>query len=140
MKRMLRVSSLVALLSAAGWMGSPCAAADIKVEDIAGRMSGVVDELGRKKTGESVQGEQKAIVQDLDALLASLEKECANCKGGIKRQARGGMKDSTISRGTGEMGNLSNPNDGGKDWAQLSERERDRIIQSMSEGFPSTLR
>ena len=38
------------------------------------------------------------------------------------------------------MGNLTNPNDGGKDWAQLSERERDRIIQSMSEGFPPEYR
>jgi hypothetical protein len=128
-----------ALLAAVAGAGPAAFAGEIKVEDIAGRMGGVVDELGRKQTGTPVQGEQKAIVGDLDALIASLEQECSNCKGGIKRQGRG-MKDSMISRGTGEMGNLANPNDGGKDWAQLSERERDRILQSMSEGFPPEYR
>ena len=115
-------------------------AADIKVEAIADKMGGVVDELGRKQTGAPVQGEQTGIVSDLDELIASLEKECENCRGGVKKNGGKGARDSMISRGPGDMGPLINPNDGGKDWAQLSDRERDRILQSMSEGFPPEYR
>lgn len=115
-------------------------AADAKAEAIAGKMGGVVDELGRKQTGAPVQGEQKEVLGDLDALIASLEKECQNCKGGMKKVGGKGAADSMIARGTGEMGALVAPGEGGKDWAQLSERERDRIIQSMSEGFPPEYR
>ena len=35
---------------------------------------------------------------------------------------------------------LVNPGDNDKDWAKLSARERDRILQSMSEGFPPEYR
>jgi len=42
---------------------SPAIADDVKAEDISSKMSDVVDSLGRKQTGEPVQGEQKAIVR-----------------------------------------------------------------------------
>lgn len=105
------------------------------------KMAGVVDELGRKLTGEPVQGEQKTIVRDIDALIASLEKECENCKGGVKKNRPDeGMTKSEIRRGTGGIGDLNAPADGGKDWGKLTERERDRILQSMTEGFPPEYR
>jgi len=50
------------------------------------------------------------------------------------------MDDSRIGRGTGGIGDLVNPGDSAKDWAKLSDRERDRILQSMSEGFPPEYR
>ena len=50
------------------------------------------------------------------------------------------MADSTISAGTGGIGTLLNPSDAGKDWGKLSSRERDRILQSMTEGFPPEYR
>lgn len=111
-------------------------------EGIVKKMAGVTDELNRAVTGKPVQTEQKTIVADLDKLIASLEKECENCKkGGMKRNnPKNGMLDSTISRGTGGIGTLVNPAETGKDWGKLSARERDRIIQSMSEGFPAEYR
>jgi hypothetical protein len=120
-------------------IAAPAIADDPKAADIANKMGTVVDDLGKKQTGEPVQTEQKAIVGDLDTLIASLEKECEKCRGGIKRSGRG-MADSMISSGTGETGNLVNPDEIGKDWAKLSDRERDRILQSMSEGFPPEYR
>ena len=126
---------LTGLLTAAG-----ASAADVKAEEIAGKMGGVVDHLSHKQTGEPVQGDQKAIVQDLDTLIASLEKECQNCRGGVKRNGGRPAGDSMISRGPGDMGPLINPEEGGKDWGKLSDRERDRILQSMSEGFPPEYR
>jgi len=116
-------------------------AADTPAAPIAAKMAGVTDELNRNDTGKPVQTEQKAIVSDLDTLIAKLEKECENCKGNVKNnRPRRGMPDSMISRGTGGIGTLVEPSDNGKDWGKLSGRERDRIIQSMSEGFPPEYR
>jgi hypothetical protein len=140
MKRDRRTFGVAALM--AGLLSTtPAIADDIKAVDIANKMGGVVDDLGKKQTGAPVQGEQKAIVRDLDELIASLEKQCENCRNGIKRNnPTRGMADSTISSGTGGIGTLTNPADGGKDWGKLSDRERDRILQSMSEGFPPEYR
>lgn len=140
MRRDRRTFGVAALM--AGLLSAPPAmAAEIQAVDIATKMGGVVDNLGRKQTGEPVQGEQKAIVRDLDELIASLEKQCQACRNGIKRNnPNRGMADSMISSGTGGIGPLTNPGDGGKDWGKLSDRERDRILQSMTEGFPPEYR
>ena len=45
-----------------------------------------------------------------------------------------------IRSGTGGIGDLVEPGESSKDWAKLSGRERDRILQSMSEGFPPEYR
>lgn len=136
-RRILAAPALLASLFCA----SPAIAEDIKPDDIAAKMGGVVDSLGKKQTGEPVQGEQKAIVRDLDELIAQLEKQCQQCKAGIKRnKPMRGMDDSRISRGTGGIGDLLDTSDGGKGWGKLSDRERDRILQSMTEGFPPEYR
>jgi hypothetical protein len=119
----------------------PKQTADASPDAIASKMGKVADLLGKKKTDRPVQAEQKVIVADLDALIASLEKQCQQCKNGIKRNnPNRGMKDSTISAGTGGIGTLANGDEAGKDWNKLSPRERDRILQSMSEGFPPEYR
>jgi len=136
-RRIAGAAALLATLIAA----APAVADETKAEGIAAKMGGVVDSLGKKQTGTPVQGEQKAIVRDLDELIASLEKQCDACKKGVKRNnPTRGMDDSEIRSGTGGIGDLTNPGDVGKDWAKLSPRERDRILQSMSEGFPPEYR
>ena len=138
MRRKLTLLIAAALMSFSlqpAFGGEPPAAA------IAAKMAGVTDELNRIQTGKPVQTEQKAIVSDLDELIASLEKECENCRGGVKsNNPKTGMRDSMISRGTGGIGTLVDPAETGKDWGKLSGRERDRILQSMSEGFPPEYR
>jgi hypothetical protein len=116
-------------------------AGDPTAAEIATKMAGVTDELNRNDTGKPVQTEQKVIVADLDTLIAKLEKQFEDGKGNLKNnRPRRGMDDSRISRGTGGVGSLVDPSDNGKDWAKLSGRERDRIVQSMSEGFPPEYR
>ena len=138
MKRTLRVLGAAALL-ACPFRVAP--ADDAPAAAIAEKMAGVTDELNRKKTGAPVQTQQKAIVRDLDELIASLEKECEKCRGSMKsNRPRSGLNDSVISSGPGGMGTLLNPADAAKDWGKLSGRERDRILQSMSEGFPPEYR
>ncbi len=131
------VASLSALIAAPSANAQQPPAAD----EIASKMGGVVDSLGKKQTGSPVQGEQKVIVHDLDELIASLEKRLEQTRAGIKRnRPTRGMNDSMISQGNGEIGDLVNPDESGKDWAKLSDRERDRILQSMTEGFPPEYR
>lgn len=138
MRRDLRILGATVLLSC---LLPPASGAEPPAAAIATKMAGVTDELNKAETGAPVQTEQKAIVRDLDELIASLEKKCEACRNGIKRNnPTRGMADSMISGGTGGIGTLLNPTDTGKDWGKLSGRERDRILQSMSEGFPPEYR
>ncbi|HZW29966.1 MAG TPA: hypothetical protein VFF52_04615 [Isosphaeraceae bacterium] len=108
---------------------------------ISGKMTDVADDLAKTVTGAPVQTQQKVIVRDLDSLIAELEKKAQAARGGIKRnKPTRGMQDSMISRGTGGIGDLIDPRQSQKDWAKLAPRERDRILQSMAEGFPSEYR
>jgi len=117
------------------------AGAQTTMSEISTKMTGVAGELAKTVTGKPVQEEQKTIVRDLDELIASLEKECEACRNGMKRNnPRNGLPDSVISRGTGGVGPLGDPQQSEKDWAKLSSRERDRILQSMTEGFPPEYR
>jgi hypothetical protein len=108
---------------------------------IAGKMNVVVGSLGKTITGQPVQKDQKVILRNLDALIAELEKQCQACRNGIaSNRPRKPAPDSNIHGGTGGIGDLVEPGKGDKDWAKLTPRERDRILQSMSEGFPPEYR
>ena len=120
---------------------SASARAQGPISSISGKMTHVAGDLSKTITGEPVQTRQTEIVKDLDELIAALEKECQACNNGIKKnRPNRGMADSMISRGTGGIGDLVNPQESNKDWAKISPRERDRILQSMSEGFPPEYR
>lgn len=140
MRNALRIRIAVAvtacLLGTGTWAG-----AQTTMSAISTKMTTVVGDLAKPETGSAVQDRQKTIVRDLDELIASLEQECEACRNGMKRNnPKIGMPDSMISRGTGGVGALVDPQQSEKDWAKLSSRERDRILQSMSEGFPPEYR
>jgi len=117
------------------------ASAQSPMAGIASKMTEVTGDLAKTETGKPVQEKEESIVRDLDELIAQLEKQCQGCKNGMrKNRPTSPAKDSTISSGPGGMGNLANPGESAKDWAKLSPRERDRILQSMSEGFPPEYR
>src|SRR4051812_8911363 len=138
MRRELRVLGATAL---AACLIGPAALAQSPITPIASKMTGVAGELEKKVTGEPVQAGQKAVLHDLDELIAALERECQGCRMGLrKNNPRRPAPDSMLGRGTGGIGDLVNPAESQKDWAKLSPRERDRILQSMSEGFPPEYR
>jgi hypothetical protein len=138
MRSTLGILGALALLAT---IPAPAALAQNPITPIAGKMSGVAGQLSEQKTGRPVQAKQSEIVQDLDTLIAELEKQCQACRNGIKRNnPTRPLADSVIRSGTGGIGDLSNPAETEKDWAKLSPRERDRILQSMSEGFPPEYR
>src|SRR3954452_3358753 len=140
MKRSLRILAATGVTACLFGIGIP-AGAQTTMAEISTKMTGGAGERAKPQTGPPVQDQQKTIVRDLDELIASLERECEACRNGMKRNnPRTGMPDSMISRGTGGVGALVDPRQGEKDWAKLSSRERDRILQSMSEGFPPEYR
>jgi hypothetical protein len=138
--RVLAVTSAMACLMGTAF-AKPTSSAPKPISAISLEMTGVAGDLSKSQTGEPVQTQEKTIVHDLDVLIAALEKQCDKCKDGIKvNNPRNPMKDSMIRKGLGGVGNLTNPDESNKDWAKLSGRERDRILQSMSEGFPPEYR
>jgi len=140
--RILAVTAIASCLLVGVSFGKPTKTSKPKpVSSISEEMTGVAGDLAKTQTGEPVQTQEKTIVHDLDVLIAELEKQCANCKGGIKKNKPSSpMLDSMIRPGTGGIGDLTDPAASAKDWAKLSARERDRILQSMSEGFPPEYR
>jgi hypothetical protein len=145
MKRSLCVLGTAALMSclpsASFAKGPTTPSSPPSMSVISYKMSGVAGDLSKKETGEPVQNQEKRIVRDLDELIAALEKECQNCKGNkAPNKPKKPAQDSMIHGGTGGIGELIDPGQAEKDWAKLSARERDRILQSMSEGFPPEYR
>jgi hypothetical protein len=145
MKRSLYVlgaATLMSCLPSASFGNGPTTpSSPPSMSAITYKMSGVVGDLAKKETGEPVQNQEKRIVRDLDEVIAALEKECQNCKGNkASNNPKKPAQDSMIHGGTGGIGDLVDPTESAKDWAKLSARERDRILQSMSEGFPPEYR
>jgi hypothetical protein len=143
MKRSFRVLGTTALMSclpcASFAAGPTTSSTPPTVSVITYKMGGVAGDLAKKETGEPVQNQEKRIVRDLDEVIAALEKECDKCKGNIA--SNNPKKPATmVHGGTGGVGDLVDPSENAKDWAKLSARERDRILQSMSEGFPPEYR
>jgi hypothetical protein len=101
-------------------------------------MEQVVIDLSGMTTGEPVQGAQKQILTKLDKLIEELEKESEQMRGGSgSANPMRPMNDSVIKGGPGGIGDLHAARKTGKQWAELPPHERDRIVQSMTEGFPA---
>jgi hypothetical protein len=135
----MRFLSLPAM-AAIGLACSPVAAqedTDDAPAQIVGKMQVAVGQLKKLDTGKPTQTTQKQIVESLDELIARLEKECAACSGRKRPNPSKPLADSRIGSGPGGMGDLHAARKEGKDWGELPAHERDRILQSMTEGFPA---
>jgi hypothetical protein len=113
-------------------------AASGPIGEIARDMTGVVKKLSTDVTGKPTQESQREIIAKLDKLIAELEKECQACKGGASgNNPTKPLADSVIMGGPGGIGDLHAPRPSGKQWGELPPHQRDRILQSMNEGFPA---
>lgn len=101
-------------------------------------MEEVVLDLAAMTTGEPTQETQKQIIGKLDKIIEELEREQESMRGGASgNNPMRPMQDSQITGGPGGIGDLHAARREGKQWAELPPHERDRILQSMSEGFPA---
>lgn len=105
--------------------------------DIADHMHAAAGLLSRLTTGQPTQDTQKEVVRKLDVLIEELEKQAENSRGGsASANPSRPLADSTIKAGPGGSGDLHAPRKDGKQWGELPPHERDRILQSMTDGFP----
>ena len=133
---------IAAVVAGLSLLASGGAAADLDdsdpLGDISLDMQLVVEELSDLSTGEPTRETQGTIVDKLDLLIAKLEKECEACRGsGSGANPNRPLADSVIVGGPGGSGDLHAPKREGRDWGKLPEKERERILQSMEEGFPA---
>jgi hypothetical protein len=107
---------------------------------LAGTMDSITSDLRQGNTGQDVQTEGQDIVNKLDELIALAEQMSQACNGGGQGMgmANGGgpAGESTLAPGPGGMGELIDPREGASDWTDLPDKERQRILQSSTEGFP----
>lgn len=104
---------------------------------IAHDMAQVAADLSDSQTGKPTQLKQKAIVAQLDQLIEKLDKQCNSSGAGSgSRSPTKPMNDSKLTGGPGGMGELGAVRNAGKDWGQISPKERERIQRSQTEGFP----
>jgi len=108
------------------------------LSDIAADMNSAATRLAKLKTDKPTQKPQEDAVVKLDTLIKELEKECEKCRGGRSTSnPKKPAQDSMILGGPGGPGKLHAERTEGKQWGQLQPKERERILQSMNEGFPS---
>jgi hypothetical protein len=108
-------------------------------------MSAVVTDLSKDQTDKPVQDKQGKILKDLDAVIHELEQQAGGGGGGksgkngnkgMTSRPSSPMKDSNIVGGPGGEGDLNAPKASRKEWAELPPKQRERILQATTEGFP----
>ena len=97
-------------------------------------MQSAVVDLKDGRTHPPAEVTQPRILSHLDVFIAELEKR--NMGAG-----NGGGPDpasmSTLKPGPGGRGEMRAPANDGRDWAELTPKEREKILQSRTDGFPS---
>jgi hypothetical protein len=106
------------------------------LEDITHDMKVAANHLSKKTTAKPAQLSQEEAVAKLDKLIADLEKERQSMGSGANPNPTRPATASTVRSGPGGMGDLHGTRDQGDRWGELPPHERDRILQSLTEGFP----
>lgn len=106
------------------------------LEDVTQEMKVATNHLSKKTTDKQTQKPQEEAVSKLDKLIAELEKERQQLGNGVNARPLIPANSSTIRNGPGGMGDLRGAKEQGNRWGDLPAHERDRILQSLTEGFP----
>lgn len=106
------------------------------LEDVVHEMKAAGDHLAKKVTDKPTQKSQQDAVAKLDALIEELEKEKQQMGQGANPNPTRPAMQSQVRNGPGGMGDLHGARMQGDRWGELPPHERDRILQSLTEGFP----
>jgi hypothetical protein len=112
-------------------------AAGSPLEDVTQEMKVASNHLSKKTTDKLTQQPQQEAVSKLDKLIAELEKQRMALGSGVNPKPSIPANSSTIRNGPGGMGDLHGAREQGNRWGDLPSHERDRILQSLTEGFPA---
>ncbi len=108
------------------------------VQSVNRKITHIVGDLTEFKTDQPVQQNQKLVVREFDGMIKELEEQMkkGGGSGGANPNPTKPASKSTLAKGPGGSGPLHDPRAGGDKWGQLSAKERAKITQSQTEGFP----
>lgn len=96
----------------------------------------VITDFDKGQTKQPVKTTQPRIISRLDLLVEMLEKQCKSGGGGAGANPTRAANQSTLGKGPGGQGKLRAPDKKGRNWADLTPKQREKILQSRTEGFP----
>ncbi len=103
-------------------------------------MSTVIEHLKKGETHRPVTTEQPRLLSRMDALIKELEEAMSKSSSGASGTASAtptiGAQDSTLAPGPGGRGKMRETGKSRREWAALTPKERDKILQSRADGFP----
>jgi hypothetical protein len=110
------------------WLKDPFLVLDMEME-------AVVADFGDGRPKPPAETTQPRIVNRFDTLIEMLEKSCNGTGPGGNNPIKPAQA-SVIRKGPGGMGELTAPKKNGKGYEDLTPKEREKILQSKTEGFP----
>jgi hypothetical protein len=110
------------------WLKDPFLVLDMEME-------AVVSDFGDGRPKPPAETTQPRIVNRFDTLIEMLEKSCNGTGPGGNNPIKPAQA-SVIRKGPGGMGELIAPKKNGKGYEDLTPKEREKILQSKTEGFP----
>lgn len=96
----------------------------------------VIKDFDKGQTKQPVKTTQPRIITRLDTLITMLEKSCKSGGGAAGANPTRAANSSTLAKGPGGQGKLKAPDKKGRNWADLTPKQRKKILQSRTEGFP----
>ncbi|QDT79431.1 hypothetical protein Mal35_28890 [Gimesia maris] len=96
----------------------------------------VITDFDKGQTTQPAKTTQPRIISRLDTLVEMLEKSCKKGGGAAGANPSRPANSSTLGKGPGGEGELKAPDKKGRNWADLTPKQREKILQSRTEGFP----
>jgi hypothetical protein len=121
-----RLQQLQSLVNNKGWLKDP-------FRYLQSNMVEVIEDLAASETHVPAEVTEPKIISRLDVLIEMLEKQCKKGGGGNPNRP---LPRSILAGGPGGQGDLNAPRNSRRKWAELTPKERERILQSKTEGFP----
>ncbi|QDT97584.1 hypothetical protein [Gimesia aquarii] len=119
---------LLSLVRDDAWLKDP-------FKNIQTDVKSVINDFDKGQTKQPVKTTQPRIITRLDTLIEMLEKSCKGGGAAGSNPTRP-ANSSTLAGGPGGQGKLKAPDKKGRNWADLTPKQREKILQSRTEGFP----
>jgi hypothetical protein len=123
-----RLQQLQSLVDSNDWLKDPFRHLQTDMVD-------VIDDLANSQTHTPAHVTEPKIISRMDVLIKILEKQCKG--GGKGGNPNSPLRRSVLAGGPGGVGDLNAPRSSRRKWAELTPKERERILQSRTEGFPA---